>query len=222
MMTHKQAHLQLNGRMPSARRCAMAMICLAMLSGMSAGCRQDMRDQAKLQPLETSAFFVDGQASRRPPEHTIARGQLRLDTHRYEGRVDGQFATSPPMPVGMALLQRGQERFQIFCAPCHDRTGSGNGIIVQRGYRKPRSFHDPDLRAQPDGYYFDVMTRGFGTMPDYASQVPVEDRWAIVAYLRALQLSQHVEVRRLDQEVTARLTANPDVQPGDEDGQAEH
>ncbi len=169
---------------------------LAILA-LSAGCRQDMRDQSRYEPLEHSNFFADGQASRLPVENTIARGQLRIDTHMFEGTLNGEQVETFPMPLTEALLNRGQERFQIYCTPCHDATGSGNGMVVQRGYAKPRSFHDIELRAKPVGYYFDVITRGFGAMPDYASQVKVEDRWAIVAYIRALQLSQGAEFSAL-------------------------
>ena len=169
----------------------LAATCLA------AGCRQDMRDQSRYEPLEASSFFSDGLASRQLIEHTVARGHLRIDKHLYEGKVNGEAAEDLPMPLTKALLDRGQQRFQIYCTPCHDSVGTGNGMVVQRGYTKPRSFHDLELRSKPAGYYFDVMTRGFGAMPDYASQVKVEDRWAIVAYIRALQLSQGAEFSAL-------------------------
>ncbi len=153
-------------------------------------CRQDMHDAPRYEPLEPSAFFPDGRSARQPPENTVARGQLRADEHLYGGKVDGQLAATFPMPVNARLLLRGQERYNVFCSPCHGRTGAGDGMVVRRGYRAPTSFHDERLRQAPPGYIFDVITHGFGAMPDYAAQVPVADRWAIAAYLKALQLSQ--------------------------------
>jgi len=155
-----------------------------------AGCRQDMHDAPRYEPLEASTFFANGQASRTLVANTVPRGLLREDTHLNEGRIDGQLATTFPMAVTPAVMQRGQERFNVFCSPCHGRTGSGNGMVVQRGFRAPPSYHEDRLRNAPVGYFFDVMTNGFGAMQDYASQVPVADRWAIAAYIRALQLSQ--------------------------------
>ena len=154
------------------------------------GCRQDMHDNPRYEPLEATTFFADGGASRTFVANTVARGTLREDTHLYQGRVNGQLATTFPMPVTAQVMARGQERFNVFCSPCHGRTGSGNGMVVQRGFRAPPSYHEDRLRNAPVGYFFDVMTNGFGAMQDYASQVPVADRWAIAAYIRALQLSQ--------------------------------
>ena len=155
-----------------------------------------MHDAPRYEPLEASTFFADGRASRTLVANTVARGQLREDTHLNEGRVDGQLATTFPMPVTPAVMARGQERFNVFCAPCHGQTGSGNGMVVQRGFRAPPSYHEERLRNAPVGYFFDVMTNGFGAMQDYAAQVPVADRWAIAAYIRALQLSQRATARR--------------------------
>ena len=168
-----------------ARALAVVLVSLAL-----AGCRQDMHDAPRYEPLEASTFFANGQASRALVANTVPRGLLREDTHLNEGRVDGQLATTFPMVVTPAVMQRGQERFNVFCSPCHGRTGSGNGMVVQRGFRAPPSYHEDRLRNAPVGYFFDVMTNGFGAMQDYASQVPVADRWAIAAYIRALQLSQ--------------------------------
>ena len=168
-----------------ARALAVVLVSLAL-----AGCRQDMHDAPRYEPLEASTFFANGQASRALVANTVPRGLLREDTHLNEGRVDGQLATTFPMAVTPAVMQRGQERFNVFCSPCHGRTGSGNGMVVQRGFRAPPSYHEDRLRNAPVGYFFDVMTNGFGAMQDYASQVPVADRWAIAAYIRALQLSQ--------------------------------
>jgi len=159
-----------------------------------AGCRQDMHDQAKYKPYQPSQFFSDGRASRPLVADTVARGQLREDELLYTGKQDGQFAAVFPNPVTKATLARGRERYDIYCSPCHDKVGGGQGMIVQRGYRRPPSMHDERLRQQVPGYFYDVITNGFGVMPNYAQQIPVDDRWAIVAYLRALQLSQNGRV----------------------------
>ena len=167
---------------------------VALASLALAGCRQDMHDAPRYEPLEANAFFANGSASRMLVANTVPRGLLREDTHLNEGRIDGRLATTFPMPVTAAVMARGQERFNVFCSPCHGRTGSGNGMVVQRGFRAPPSYHEDRLRNAPVGYFFDVMTNGFGAMQDYASQVPVADRWAIAAYIRALQLSQRATV----------------------------
>ena len=153
-----------------------------------------MHDAPRYDPLEKSAFFTDGQSARPLVANTVARGLLREDRHFYEGVVDGKPAETFPMPVTAEVMARGQERFNVFCSPCHGRTGEGDGMIVQRGFRKPPSFHEDRLRNAPVGYFFDVMTHGFGAMQDYSAQVPVADRWAIAAYVRALQFSQRATV----------------------------
>lgn len=164
------------------------------LSVVVCGCRQDMHDQPKYKPLAKSNFFGDDRSARPLVADTVARGHLRDDDHLYGGKVAGQLAQTFPFPVTAEVLARGQERFGIYCTPCHGLLGRGDGMIVQRGFRAPSSFHNERLRGSPPGYFFDVMTHGFGAMPDYAAQVPVRDRWAIVAYIRALQLSQHATV----------------------------
>src|SRR5574341_377496 len=138
-----------------------------------AGCRQDMHDQAKYKPFRTSAFFADGRASRPLVPDTVARGHLNNDTLLYSGKVAGAFADELPFPVTRQVLARGRERFDIFCSPCHDRVGTGGGMIVLRGYRRPPSLHIDRLRNQPVGYLYDVITKGFGVMPSYAQQIPV-------------------------------------------------
>jgi hypothetical protein len=155
-----------------------------------AACRQDMHDQPRYEPLEASTFFKDGRSARPQVEGTVARGQLRLDEHLYTGKIGGKPATSFPFAITQAVLERGQERFNIFCSACHGRLGNGQGIIVQRGLKPPPSFHIDRLRESPPGYYFDVMTNGFGAMYDLSHAVPVRDRWAIAAYVRVLQRSQ--------------------------------
>ena len=150
-----------------------------------------MAEQSRYEPLEGSTFFADGRSSRPLPTGTIARGQLNSDPHFYAGMQGGELATTLPMTVTRALLERGQERFNIFCSPCHDRVGTGKGTVALRGFRRmPASFHDDRLKQVPPGYLYYVISNGFGVMDDYAAQVKPEDRWAIVAYIRALQFSQ--------------------------------
>lgn len=186
------------------RRVTLALVLLA-----AAGCRQGLYDQAKYEPFEANPMFYDGTSARTPPEGTIARGFLRADRSYHTGMVsDGAFTAELPMALDRPLLERGRQRFDIFCSPCHGRTGAGDGMIVQRGFKRPPAFTDPRVRSMPVGYYVNVMTQGFGQMPSYASQVPPEDRWAIAAYLRALQLSQGFPVADLsprDREELAKL-----------------
>ena len=156
-----------------------------------AGCRQDMHDQPKYVPLRESAFFGDQRSARQPVAGTVARGHLRDDTLLYTGKANGADSTVFPFPIDGGAMNRGRERYEIFCAPCHGRTGQGDGMIVRRGFRRPPTFHQDRLRNAPVGQIFDVITNGFGAMPDYASQIDAVDRWAIVAYVRALQLSGH-------------------------------
>jgi len=195
-------------RATSRPRALAGLAALALAAASASACRQDMYDQPKATPLVESDFFHDGKSARPPVPGTVARGQLREDRVLETGiGPDGKFVGRIPVSVDRALLLRGRERFDIFCAPCHDRTGSGQGMIVQRGYKRPPSFHEDRLRAQRIGYFFDVMTNGFGEMPAYASQIPIEDRWAIAAYLRALQLAQHAPLAGLTSEDRAAIDA---------------
>jgi hypothetical protein len=162
-----------------------------------AGCRQDMHDQPRYEALEPSDFFADGRSARPLVEGTVARGHLRDDELMFAGRIDGEPAQVLPFPVTRAVLERGQERYNIYCTPCHDHVGNGQGMIVQRGLRPPPSFHIERLRQAPVGHFFDVITNGYGAMANYAVEVAVADRWAIVAYIRALQLSQYADVAKL-------------------------
>ena len=175
----------------------------------AAGCdlRQRMYDQEKYEAHEATTFFKDGLTSRAPIEGTVARGGLRLDTHLYEGKVNGELATTlpPSIEFNRALLERGQQRYNIYCTPCHDRTGSGNGIVVQRGLKQPPSLHQDRLRNAAIGYYFDVITNGFGSMFSYASRIPVNDHWAVAAYIRALQFSQEAAYDELPAEDQRQL-----------------
>ena len=156
-----------------------------------AGCRQDMHNQPKYRPLRATTFFADGSSARPLVEGTIARGTVQEDQAFFTGKVGNAPVRELPFPVDDAVLERGQERYNIFCTPCHDATGGGKGMVVLRGYKQPPSFHEERLRNVEAGYYFDVMTNGFGGMPDYRDQLSARDRWAVVAYIRALQLSQH-------------------------------
>ncbi len=158
------------------------------------GCQQQMADQPRYKPLAKSTFFADERSARPLVPGTLARGGRNADGAFSTGKVGNQPVVTLPLPLTQALLERGQERFNIFCAPCHDRVGGGQGMVVRRGFRAPPSYHTDRLRAAPVGHFFDVITNGFGAMPDYAAQIPPPDRWAIVAYIRALQLSQHATV----------------------------
>jgi mono/diheme cytochrome c family protein len=159
-----------------------------------AGCRQEMYDQPKIKPLAQSDFYPDLRAARPQVEGTVARGQVHADAYLYTGKINGNPGDYMPFPITEADLQRGHERFNIYCAPCHSRLGDGNGMVPQRGYKHPPTYHQDRLRKAPLGYFFDVMTNGYGVMPDYAAQIVPEDRWRIVAYIRALQLSQNATV----------------------------
>jgi mono/diheme cytochrome c family protein len=196
------------------------MILAACLLMTSAGCRQNMHNQNKLEPYEASAFFADGQGSRQLPAGTVPRNAFGEDIAPYTGlsKTPSPSATPVPAPapipammpaqartaqapqtpqVTMAMLRRGQERFNIFCSPCHGRTGDGLGMIVRRGYKQPPSFHEPRLRSAPADHFVTTMTEGFGVMPSYAEEVSLPDRWAIAAYIRALQYSQNARLAEI-------------------------
>ena len=170
------------------------------------GCALNMRDQPRYDSFEESAFFEDRLSARPHIPDTVARGQLRIDEHLYTGQTFGNdFAPTFPFTVTMEVLERGQERYNIFCTPCHGITGDGQGIVVEYGMREPTSFHDAELRERPPGYYFDLITRGTRVMPSYASRIPPEDRWAIIAYIRALQLSQNADLSTVPPEEVPNL-----------------
>jgi hypothetical protein len=176
---------------------------------LASGCelRQAMYNQPKLRPLQESTFFTNGMASRLPVEGTIARGFLEDDPHLFDGRVGDNLAETFPFEITTEVINRGQERYNIFCTPCHDHTGGGNGIIVERGFKQPTSFHDQRLVDSPVGYYYNAIKNGFGVMMDYSAQIPVNDRWAIIAYIRALQLSQRANINDLPESLRAELQA---------------
>jgi mono/diheme cytochrome c family protein len=209
----------------SRSRRRLVPVLLLWFSLLAAGCdRLDMYDQPRYEPLEASKFFGDGLSARPPVEGTIRRGGLREDLPLYTGKEGQQFVgaipdgvtrafydrhpqrfTEPfddlePIEVRQALLTRGRERFDIYCSVCHGRTGDGDGMIVRRGFRRPPSYHTDRLRQAASGYFYDVITNGFGSMASFANRIDVEDRWAIVAYVRALQLSQNAQLEDLSAE----------------------
>ena len=185
-----------------------------------ASCRQDMHDAPRYDPLERSAVWMKNSSAQPIQAGTVARGLLNEDTHLYEGKVDGQPATTFPFAIDKAALDYGQQRFNVYCAPCHGRTGIGNGMVVQRGFRQAQTLHLDRLREAPPGYFFDVITNGFGVMPDYKAQIPVEDRWKIIAYVRAPQLSTHGATADVPADELGKLD-RPDTAGAAKDGKAE-
>lgn len=180
------------------------MVLLVAAAGVA--CRQDMHDQPKYIPLRGAEFFADGRSARPLIEGTVARGHLDDDAGYYTAKgPDGKFVTEFPFAVTKAVIERGRERFNIYCAPCHDSLGSGNGRIVRRGFRHPPTYHIDRLRQAPAGYFYDVISNGFGAMPDYAAQIEPRDRWAVVAYIRALQLSQNASIKDVPAEAQSVL-----------------
>jgi mono/diheme cytochrome c family protein len=194
-----------------------------------AGCRQDMHDAPRYDPLEASAVYLKGSSARPLVEGTVARGELRADALLDQGKVGGEPADVFPFAIDHSALDRGEERYNVYCAPCHSRTGDGNGMVVQRGYRQAANFHTDRLRDAKPGYVFDVITNGFGVMPDYKAQIPVDDRWKIVAYVRALQLSHHAttadvppaDLGKLDQTAAEQMGAGAATAAGHKAGGTE-
>jgi mono/diheme cytochrome c family protein len=164
-----------------------------------------MADQPKYDPLESSDFFADGMSARPRIPGTVARGEIANDGFLSTGKINNLEGDGFPFAVTEQVMNRGQERFDIYCSPCHSKVGDGNGMIPSRGYRRPPSFHTDALRAAKTGHFFDVISNGFGSMPPYAAQVNVRDRWAIIAYIRALQVSQNSTVNDLSPEAKAKL-----------------
>jgi mono/diheme cytochrome c family protein len=193
---------------------------LLLAGGLIAGCRQDMHDTPRYEALEESDFFADKRAMRPIPEGTVARGNLRDDDVYYTGKDGNEPVPQLPAQVTLdkALLDRGQQRFNIYCSPCHSPLGDGNGTVVQRGYKRPASFHDQRLRDTGIGYFYDVISNGFGQMPDYAAQVAPADRWAIAAYIRVLQRSQTGTIQDVPAEhrgeLDGKAPAAPDASQG--------
>lgn len=181
-------------------------VSLVVVLSLSA-CQQKMANQPRYDPLEASDFFEDGMAARPRIEGTVARGDLVGDPFLATGKINGQVADGYPFAITAEVIDRGQTRYDIFCSECHGRVGDGNGMIPARGYRRPPSFHTEQLRNQTTGHFFDVMTNGFGAMPPYGTMISTRDRWAIVAYIRALQLSQHATVADVPAGDRAKLDA---------------
>ena len=185
------------------RTISAILIALAALA--TNACRLDMQDQPKYLPLQASSFFADGRAARPVPAGTISRDALN-DTDTFHTGVDnGEPVTTIPVPVNLALLQRGEERFNIFCTPCHGYLGDGDGMVARRGFKQPADLVSDRIREVPPGYIFEVITNGYGAMPDHAEQIPPADRWAIVAYIRALQLSRNATLADVPAEGRAQL-----------------
>lgn len=181
---------------------------VVILASLLSGCRQDMQDQPKYIPLRPSSFFDDGRSERPLVDGTVARGHLNADPAFYTGKIDNKPVDTVPFPVTRAVLERGQQRYNIYCAPCHGMTGAGNGMIAQRGFNHPppQSYHIDRLRQAPIGYFFDVISNGLGAMPDYAAQIEPRDRWAIAAYVRVLQYSQNASIDDVPADARAELT----------------
>jgi mono/diheme cytochrome c family protein len=182
---------------------ALALAAYALL-GLVA-CRQDMHDQPRQKPLAKSDFFQDGRSARPRVAGTVARGHMKTGSPLETGKEGGVFVATIPVAVDQQLLLQGRTAYATFCTPCHGQTGRGDGMIVQRGFKKPSSYHIDRLREVPPGYLFDVISNGFGAMSDYRAQTTPEERWAIVAYVRALQLSQNAEVAQLPGDVQDEL-----------------
>jgi hypothetical protein len=181
------------------------MLLLAACALAGAGCRQDMHDQPKLRGLRSSALFADQRGVRPIVPGTVARGHLDEDELFFTGKIDGKLADVFPFELTRADLERGRERFEIYCSPCHDKTGSGNGVVVQRGMKKPSSFHIERLRNQPVGYFYDVMSNGFGSMFDYGDRVKPDDRWRIAGYVRVLQFAENAKLADVPESERKRL-----------------
>lgn len=176
----------------------MGTLPLLLLMVMLAGCGRDMKDQPRYEPQEPSVFFADHRGDRPAVPNTVPRGYLREDELMYTGRVDGKLANLFPFPVTREVLERGRDRYRIYCTACHDGLGTGKGMVIRRGFKPlPPSFHEVRLREAPAGHYYEVMTKGFGAMADYSAQIEPWDRWAIAAYIRALQLSRNASIQDL-------------------------
>lgn len=178
------------------------------------GCRQDMHNQPRYKPLAASDFFPDGRSARPVIPDTVARGGMRLDEVRFTGFRGQNEATEFPFPITKADLNRGQDRFNIYCTPCHGRLGDGQGLVVKRGFKAPPAYTSDRVMKAPIGHYFDVVTNGFGAMPSYASRVGVDDRWRVIAYVKALQLSQGASLADVPSDKRADLDKPPAEQLG--------
>ena len=172
-------------------------------------CRQDMHNQPRYKPLAESEFFDDHRSARPFINGTVARGHLRIDEARYSGQIDGQDVDQFPIPIAKADIERGETRYNIYCSPCHSRVGDGNGMVVQRGFKQAASFYSDKLEKAPVGHIFDVITNGYGAMASYASRIEPDDRWRVVAYIRALQLSESASVNDVPAEQRDKMIVEP-------------
>jgi mono/diheme cytochrome c family protein len=168
-------------------------------------CRQDMHTQPRYQPLAETSFFGDARSARPKVDGTVARGHLRIDEARYTGKIDGEDVDQFPIPIAKEDIERGQTRFNVYCTPCHGRVGDGVGMVVLRGFRQPPSYYSDRLLHAPVGHYFDVISNGFGSMPSYASRIQSDDRWRVIAYIRALQLSESASLNDVPQDQRQNL-----------------
>lgn len=213
-----EIQLAMRRRGQAARIVALArawgVVCLGAISLLTAGCRLDMHIQPKYLPCQPTTFFDDGRSERQPVAGTVARGQLRLDELLYTGKENGVLSNRFPFPITPADLERGRERYNIYCSPCHDYTGRGRGMIVQRGFPQPPSYHIDRLRNAPVGHFFDVITHGLGNMYSYAARVEPEDRWRIAAYICALQLAENAKLTDVPEPEQDKLRGeNPGLAP---------
>ncbi|HZN67081.1 MAG TPA: cytochrome c [Tepidisphaeraceae bacterium] len=189
------------------RRFTFAPLLLVAAALAVAGCeREDMHNQARYEPLEESEFFADGQSSRPLVAGTVAQGQVLRDDPRVNARTtSNEYAQTYPFPIARTDLERGRQRYDIYCSMCHGATGYGDGMVVRRGFVKPPSLHDDRLREAAPGYFYEVITNGIGAMYSYNDRIPIEDRWRIAAYVKTLQFSRRVEVASLPPEAQQRL-----------------
>jgi cytochrome c553 len=201
---------------------ALTVMSMGAVALLLFGCRLDMHVQPKYLPYEPTDFFGDGRSERQPVPGTVARGQLRLDELMFTGRENGVVVDKFPFPITKADLDRGRERYNVYCTPCHDYTGTGRGMIVQRGFPQPPSYHIQRLRDAPAGHFYEVMTNGFGAMYSYAARVEPADRWRIAAYIRVLQLSRNATIQDLPESVRQNLSQLPaEHTPGQSMGQSQ-
>ena len=197
-----------NGTARVSKRLFNGVAALGLLMLLTA-CRQDMQDQPRYKALAGTSFFADGRSARPMVEGTVARGHLRIDEARYTGKIAGEDVDQFPIPIAKEDIERGQTRFNAYCTPCHGRLGDGNGMVVLRGFRQPPSYYSDRLVHAPVGHFFDVISNGFGAMPSYASRVQSDDRWRIVAYIRALQLSESASLNDVPADQRENLTVEP-------------
>ena len=196
-----------------ARRTALLAGSLALTLLFAAGCRRDMYDQPKYDAYDPTTFFKDGSSSRQQIDGTVARGDLQADALYYKGKVDDKDANLLPFAADREVLELGRERYLIYCSPCHGRTGDGRGMVVRRGFSPPPTFHSEYLKQKPVGHIYNVITHGYGAMYSYAARIPVRDRWAITAYIRAMQYSRDASLDDLTADERKNLSNPPAKMP---------